>query len=202
MGHLPESVLDLGMGVSRGLSGSFHFLQTVGQPPLKAFAGSRHCHLRCGPMKKLALFVSLFLVAAGPRVFAQANASTDPLAPTRDTKSAVEIDREWQQSVAKYDGERKRLLAEADKQANDGPYRPDWGSLMKYQQPQWYKDAKFGIFIHWGVYSVPAAESEWYPRNMYRPGEGAYKNFREHFASNDPSKGYKDFIPLFRAEHF
>ena len=52
---------------------------------------------------------------------------------------------------------------------NDGPFRPDWATLNKYEQPQWYKDAKFGIFIHWGVYSVPAAENEWYPRNMYKP---------------------------------
>ena len=128
--------------------------------------------------------------------------NSDPLAPTRDTKSAAEIDREWQQSVAKYDTERNRLVAEAEKQANNGPFRPDWATLVKYQQPQWYKDAKFGIFIHWGVYSVPEAESEWYPRNMYRPSEGAYKNFREHFAKGDESKGYKDLIPLFRAEHF
>ena len=135
-------------------------------------------------------------------LFAQGAASTDALAPTRDSKSAEQIDREWQQSVAKYDGERNRLLAEADKQAHDGPFRPDWASLIKYQQPQWYKDAKFGIFIHWGVYSVPAAENEWYPRNMYRPDEGAYRNFREHFANGDESKGYKDLIPLFHAEHF
>ena len=152
-------------------------------------------------MKKPGLCLSLFLVAAVPIAVAQSTA-TDPLAPTRDTKSAVEIDREWQQSVSKYDGERARLLTEATRQANDGPFRPDWGSLMKYEQPQWYKDAKFGIFIHWGVYSVPAAESEWYPRNMYRPSEGAYKNFREHFANGDESKGYKDLVPLFRAEHF
>jgi alpha-L-fucosidase len=147
------------------------------------------------------------LLLAGSFAFAQAPASaTDPLAPTRDTKSAAEIDREWQHSVAKYDAERSRLLAVADKQANDGPYRPDWATLVKYQQPQWYKDAKFGIFIHWGVYSVPAAENEWYPRNMYRPDEGAYKNFQEHYASKDLAQkdalGYKDLIPKFRAEHF
>jgi alpha-L-fucosidase len=130
------------------------------------------------------------------------SAQSDPLAPTRDTKSAAEIDREWQQSVAKYDSTRDKILAETDRQANDGPFRPDAATLMKYQQPQWYKDAKFGIFIHWGVYSVPAAENEWYPRNMYRPNEGAYKNFREHFANGDESRGYKDLIPLFKAEHF
>ena len=46
-------------------------------------------------------------------------------------------------------------------------YQSDWESLSKYQTPEWFKDAKFGIFIHWGVYSVPAFGSEWYPRNMY-----------------------------------
>jgi alpha-L-fucosidase len=151
--------------------------------------------------------LATFLLFSSPSVFAQTPAaSSDPLAPTLGVKSAVEIDREWQQSVAKYDAERNRLLAEADRQANDGPYRPDWASLMKYQQPQWYKDAKFGIFIHWGVYSVPASQNEWYPRNMYHPGDGAYKNFQEHYASKGEAakdtKGYKDLIPLFRAEHF
>jgi alpha-L-fucosidase len=158
-------------------------------------------------MKNLARFLSAILLLAAPLLFAQAPAaSTDPLAPTLGVKSALEIDREWQQSVAKYDAERNRLAAQAERQANDGPFRPDWATLVKYQPPQWYQDAKFGIFIHWGVYSVPAAQSEWYPREMYHPGEVAYKNFREHYASTDPAqkdaKGYKDLIPLFRAEHF
>jgi alpha-L-fucosidase len=148
-------------------------------------------------MTKPALCLPLLLLAA-----TALSAQTDPLAPTLGVKSAEQIDQEWQQSVAKYDGERNRLLAEAGKQAHDGPYRPDWATLMKYEQPQWYKDAKFGIFIHWGVYSVAAAENEWYPRNMYRPNEGAYKNFREHFAKGDEAKGYKDLIPLFKAEHY
>jgi alpha-L-fucosidase len=152
-------------------------------------------------------FLLTVLLIAAPALCAQAPAANpDPLAPTQGVKSAAEIDREWQQSVSKYDAERNRLLAEAEKQANDGPFRPDWATLVNYQQPQWYKDAKFGIFIHWGVYSVAAAENEWYPRNMYRPGEGAYKHFQEHFASKDPAHkdelGYKDLIPLFRAEHF
>ena len=146
---------------------------------------------------KIRLFlVPAILSVAFPLLFAQAPThNSDPLAPTQDVKSAEQIDREWQQSVSKYDAERKRLLAEADRQANDGPYRPDWATLIKYQQPQWYKDAKFGIFIHWGVYSVPAAENEWYPRNMYDPKNGAYKNFQEHFANGDDAKGYKDLIP-------
>ncbi|MGA8744218.1 MAG: alpha-L-fucosidase [Terracidiphilus sp.] len=143
------------------------------------------------------------LSVAFPVLLAQSPTQTaDPLAPTQDVKSAEQIDHEWQQSVSKYNAERNRLVAEADRQAHDGPYRPDWATLIKYQQPQWYKDAKFGIFIHWGVYSVPAAENEWYPRNMYDPKSGAYKNFKEHYAAGDDAKGYKDLIPQFRAEHF
>ncbi len=162
-------------------------------------------------MKNLRVALSAVLLLAAPMVFAQAptatpSATTDPLAPTEGVKSAEQVDREWQQSVSKYDAERNRLVDEAEKQANDGPFRADWASLITYQQPQWYKDAKFGIFIHWGVYSVPAAENEWYPRNMYIPREGAYKNFQARFASKDASHkdetGYKDFIPQFRAEHF
>jgi alpha-L-fucosidase len=153
------------------------------------------------------LLLSSCLYAVALPLHAQAPTShtnSDPLAPTHDTKSAAEIDLEWQKSVAKYDTQRNALLKEADRQANDGPFRPDWESLRHYQIPQWYKDAKFGIFIHWGVYSVPGAENEWYPRNMYKPSEGAYKNFQEHFASKDPAQkdalGYKDLIPKFRAE--
>jgi alpha-L-fucosidase len=158
-------------------------------------------------MKNQARLLAVILAFTAPVLFAQAPAAApDPLAPTLGVKSAVEIDQEWQKAVSKYDGERNRLLAEADRVSAAGPYQPDWASLEKYQPPQWYKDAKFGIFIHWGVYSVPGAENEWYPRNMYHPGDGAYKNFQEHFASKDPAQkdalGYKDLIPLFRAEKF
>jgi len=82
-----------------------------------------------------------------------------------------------------------------------GPFRPDWESLQKYEAPDWYRDAKFGIFIHWGVYSVPAFGNEWYPRLMYVEGSSEYKH---HIATYGPQDkfGYKDFIPMFKAEHF
>ena len=82
-----------------------------------------------------------------------------------------------------------------------GPFDPTWESLHGYRVPQWYQDAKFGIFIHWGVYSVPAFGNEWYPRNMYIPGS---PEFEHHVATYGPQSrfGYKDFIPLFRAERF
>lgn len=51
-----------------------------------------------------------------------------------------------------------------------GKYKPAWESLSNYDMPEWYRRAKLGIFVHWGVYSVPAFGSEWYSRNMYIQG--------------------------------
>jgi alpha-L-fucosidase len=82
-----------------------------------------------------------------------------------------------------------------------GPFAPTWESLGAYRTPDWFRDAKFGIFLHWGVYSVPAFGNEWYPRNMYIQDNATYKHHLETYGP--PSKfGYKDFIPQFRAEHF
>jgi alpha-L-fucosidase len=123
-----------------------------------------------------------------------------PTAPTASEEPA-KIDQIWQKASSKYDAERAALLTEVDAIANQGPFRPDWESLQKYEAPAWYQDAKFGIFIHWGVYSVAAFGNEWYPRNMYEPGFDAYKH---HIATYGPQDkfGYKDFIPMFKAERF
>ncbi len=86
-----------------------------------------------------------------------------------------------------------------------GPFDAEWKSLERYQIPQWYKDAKFGIFIHWGAYSVPAFGSEWYPRQMYIDKNRRGDNFFQHHLNTyGPQKefGYKDFIPQFKAEKF
>ncbi len=80
-------------------------------------------------------------------------------------------------------------------------YQATWESLKKYQVPDWFRDAKFGIFIHWGVYSVPAFGSEWYPRLMYQQGSNEYKHHVEKYGPQSKF-GYKDFIPLFKAENF
>lgn len=82
-----------------------------------------------------------------------------------------------------------------------GPYQATWESLSDYRPPRWYQDAKFGIFIHWGVYSVPAFGSEWYPRNMYIQGSPEYEHHRKTYGRQSEF-GYQDFIPLFRAEKF
>src|ERR1035437_3937903 len=80
-------------------------------------------------------------------------------------------------------------------------FQPNWVSLSQYQIPDWYRDAKFGIFIHWGVYSVPAFGSEWYPHEMYQQGSSVFKHHVATYGSQR-NFGYKDFIPLFTAEHF
>lgn len=80
-------------------------------------------------------------------------------------------------------------------------FQPTWESLRQYTVPEWYKDAKFGIFIHWGVYSVPAFGNTWYPRHMYLPDMPEYEFHRKTFGPQDQF-GYKDFIPLFKAEKF
>lgn len=80
-------------------------------------------------------------------------------------------------------------------------FEPTWESLKQYEVPAWYLDAKFGIFIHWGVYAVPAFGNEWYPRNMYLQGT---KEFQHHVETYGPQSefGYKDFIPMFKAEKY
>lgn len=115
--------------------------------------------------------------------------------------SPEEIDQTWQRASAAYDATRASILRHVDEVNTKGAFRPDWESLQHYEVPEWYKDAKFGIFIHWGVYSVPAFGSEWYPRQMYVEGSPEYKH---HLATYGPQDkfGYKDFIPRFKAEHF
>jgi alpha-L-fucosidase len=83
----------------------------------------------------------------------------------------------------------------------DGPFARDWDSLKAYRVPNWYQDAKFGIFIHWGVYSVPAFHNEWYPRNMYLQGSPEFQHHLETYGPQSQT-GYKDFIPQFTAKQF
>jgi alpha-L-fucosidase len=141
--------------------------------------------------------LSVFVLALCAFSNLSAQTATAPTA-SQDPES---IDQVWQKASSKYDSQRAALLKDVDTIDHQGPFRPDWESLQKYEAPAWYRDAKFGIFIHWGVYSVPAFGSEWYPRMMYVEGSPEY---RHHIATyGTPDKfGYKDFIPMFKAEHF
>ncbi|MBR0395815.1 MAG: alpha-L-fucosidase [Clostridiales bacterium] len=95
----------------------------------------------------------------------------------------------------------KEYLKLIDEVIEKGRYKADWASLSNHKTPSWYYEAKLGIFIHWGIYSVPAYACEWYPRWMYNPGSREYEFHKEHFG--DPKDfGYKDFIPMFKGEKF
>lgn len=88
----------------------------------------------------------------------------------------------------------KRVIAE-------GPYDADWNSLSQFTVPEWFSKAKFGIFIHWGLYSIAAHNNEWYSRNMYIQEKEEWEYHRKMFGEHSKF-GYKDFIPLFTAEKF
>lgn len=153
-------------------------------------------YMSCSILYRAAFVLHLIVI---PAVLI-AQAAPDPSASTASENPAV-IDQIWQNAVAPYDGERAKLLQEVEKVNDAGPFRATWESLKAYQLPDWYRDAKFGIFIHWGVYSVPAFGSEWYPRLMYIQDSEEY---RHHLATYGPPDkfGYKDFVPLFKAEKF
>ena len=97
--------------------------------------------------------------------------------------------------------DRNAYLAHIRVAIEKGRFKDTWESLSQYRTPKWFRDAKFGIFIHWGLYSVPAFGSEWYSRNMYIQGS---REFEHHVKTYGRHKdfGYKDFIPMFRAEKF
>lgn len=81
-------------------------------------------------------------------------------------------------------------------------FQPDWENIAEnYQFPEWFVDAKFGIFIHWGAYAVPAFGSEWYARNMYQKDSREYNHHIKTWGAQTEF-GYKDFIPMFKAEKF
>src|SRR5581483_11265187 len=74
--------------------------------------------------------------------------------------------------------------------AGEGPYQPAWDSLLQYEAPEWYQDAKFGIWAHWSPQCVPEA-GDWYARNLYIEGQRQYQFHQEHYGP--PSRfGYKD----------
>ncbi|KOS06748.1 alpha-L-fucosidase [Flavobacterium akiainvivens] len=81
-------------------------------------------------------------------------------------------------------------------------YEPTWESLAQYDQSaEWFKDAKFGIYAHWGVLSVPAYANDWYPRNMHVLGTDENKHQVETYGPLNKF-GYHDFVPMFKAEQF
>jgi alpha-L-fucosidase len=104
-------------------------------------------------------------------------------------------------------------------QVGQGQYfQPTFQSLEKVNPvPEWFKDAKFGIYFHWGVYSVPAYANEWYPRNMYAPGSNENRHHTEKYGdvsvwpyhnfilgAKDKAGNFVQFAPRLKSEggHF
>ncbi len=88
-------------------------------------------------------------------------------------------------------------------------FKPTWDSLSQYPMPAWLRDAKFGIYTHWGPYSGAGyggnrryLNGSWYARHLYLEDGREYDYHCEHYGKPSPTFGYKDLIPLFKAEKF
>ncbi|QHI69316.1 alpha-L-fucosidase [Tichowtungia aerotolerans] len=81
-------------------------------------------------------------------------------------------------------------------------FEPTWESLAKANtSPEWFEDAKLGIYCHWGVYSVPQNFTEWYPRFMFQDGHEVQDFHKQNYG--DPAEfPYHKFVPMFTAEKF
>jgi len=82
----------------------------------------------------------------------------------------------------------------------DGPFKADWNSLTNYQTPEWFRDAKFGIWAHWGPQCQPE-HGDWYARNIYVQGSGQYKAHLAEYG-HPSTNGFKDVIHAWKAERF
>ena len=99
---------------------------------------SHHCFFLSQSIRGLAVIV------LGLSSFSSLHAQ-NATAPTASQDPAV-IDQAWQKASGKYDAARAALLKDVDSANAQGPFRADWESLQKFEAPEWYRDAKFGIF--------------------------------------------------------
>ncbi|MEI6580357.1 MAG: alpha-L-fucosidase, partial [Eubacteriales bacterium] len=93
----------------------------------------------------------------------------------------------------------KEYLAKIDEVIANGEFKDNWESLSKFKIPGWYQSGRFGIFIHWGCYSVAACQSEWYPRLMYLPNEKSCKHKNEKYGENFE---YRQLVEMFNPDKF
>ena len=96
--------------------------------------------------------------------------------------------------------DRQAYLARIEQVIRNGKYKADWDSLSRHPIPDWYREKRLGIFLHWGPFSVPAYH-DWYARNMYIKGSEEYEHHLRHWGEHKDF-GYKDFIPMLKMEKF
>ncbi len=94
----------------------------------------------------------------------------------------------------------------AHSQNNETPYQSNWESLSKHRTPEWFRDAKFGIYTHWGPNTVADKDAtgdwaQWFGQRMYIKSNPTFAYSQKQFGNQD-SFGYKDFIPMFTAPKF
>ena len=110
--------------------------------------------------------------------------------------------------AAAHEMEEKNLAkttAEIDSLIARGSFQADWASLHEHRDPEWFRDAKFGIYTHWGPVTVGSSyspgEAEWYGNQMYKPDHPAFKYHQQQFGDQH-KVGFKDIIPRFTGERF
>ncbi|MCL2457019.1 MAG: alpha-L-fucosidase, partial [Defluviitaleaceae bacterium] len=96
--------------------------------------------------------------------------------------------------------DKKNYLQKIGEVIARGSFKDNWESLSNFEPPKWMREKKFGIFIHWGPFSVPAY-NDWYARNMYIQDMPEYEHHLKTYGAHK-NFGYKDFIPMFTAENF
>ncbi|UCD49762.1 MAG: alpha-L-fucosidase [Phycisphaerales bacterium] len=106
----------------------------------------------------------------------------------------------WSAGVTS-DADIAKELKEIDKVNAEGDWDTAWESLTQHEVPEWFADAKFGIYAHLGVYCVPAFGTEWYPRLMYQEDQKAFAHHRQTYG-DQTEFGYKDFVPMFKLDKF
>lgn len=91
-------------------------------------------------------------------------------------------------------------VSEAQQPMDKGKYEPTWESLRQYETPEWFRNAKFGIWAHWGPQCVEGS-GDWMAREMYMESTAKYNHHRKHYG-HQSEFGFKDVLPLFKAENW
>ena len=114
--------------------------------------------------------------------------------------AADEISEKAEESddaIADLSEEMKRI----DEVIAKGPFKDDWASLSKVKVPDWFASERFGIFVHWGVFTSEEFCNEWYPRGMYVKDSEEWKHHVEKYGPHTET-GYKDYVERFKGENF
>lgn len=93
----------------------------------------------------------------------------------------------------------QEYLSIIDDVIEKGKYKDNWESLSAFKMPDWYRKGRFGLFVHWGVYSVPAYGNEWYPRRMYLKGDLCYNHRIKTYGEN---ADYRQIVEKFNPTQF